>query len=156
MSFEWTIFLSHSSWWWLVQHFITIFSSSLQLSQDSSRRLFKSNLLFSDISKNQMHEILIDPLEKVKLTWLVDWSERNVFFHVKNGLIKDYQWFAIGFSMRGDFPNTDFCIFQRTSNGKIRAIVSLSLLSLSIQCGWWGKFFMFPFSALQHPSVLNP
>lgn len=70
-----------------------------------------------------MHQVTLDPVENVKLTWLVDWSEENVFFHIKNGITRDHQWFAVGFSRRGDFPRTDFCFFQRV-HGKINVIVS--------------------------------
>jgi dopamine beta-monooxygenase len=63
-----------------------------------------------------MHQVTIDPKYQVKLTWMVDWPERNVFFHVKNGLNKKYRWFALGFSRRGEFPKTDFCFFQRSTN----------------------------------------
>lgn len=65
-----------------------------------------------------MHQVTLDPSEETKLTWMVDWPERNVFFQVKNGINERYRWFALGFSRRGDFPRTDFCIFQR-ENGKI-------------------------------------
>jgi hypothetical protein len=53
-----------------------------------------------------MHQVTLDPVEKVKLTWMVDWPERNVFFQVKNGINDRYSWFAIGFSRRGEFPLT--------------------------------------------------
>lgn len=62
-----------------------------------------------------MHQVTLDPVEQVKLTWMVDWPEKNVFFQVKNGISERYSWFAIGFSRRGEFPRTDFCIFQRES-----------------------------------------
>jgi hypothetical protein len=65
-----------------------------------------------------MHQVTLDAVEKVKLTWMVDWPENNVFFQVKNGINERYSWFAIGFSRRGEFPRTDFCIFQR-ENEKI-------------------------------------
>lgn len=69
-----------------------------------------------DITPNQMHQQTLDPVEKVKLTWMVDWPEENVFFQIKNGINEKYSWFAIGFSRRGDFPLTDFCIFQREND----------------------------------------
>lgn len=73
-------------------------------------------LLCSDVSPNQMHQVTLDPVEQVKLTWMVDWPEKNVFFQVKNGINEKYSWFAIGFSRRGEFPRTDFCIFQRETD----------------------------------------
>lgn len=60
----------------------------------------------SDITPNQMHQVTLDTIEKVKLTWMVDWPERNVFFQVKNGITDRYSWFAVGFSRRGEFPLT--------------------------------------------------
>lgn len=66
-----------------------------------------------------MHQQTLDPVEKVKLTWMVDWPEKNVFFQVKNGINDKYSWFAVGFSRRGDFPLTDFCIFQRDEGERI-------------------------------------
>jgi hypothetical protein len=65
-----------------------------------------------------MHQVTLDPEEQVKLTWMVDWPEENVFFQVKNGINERFTWFAIGFSRRGELPRTDFCIFQK-EKGKI-------------------------------------
>jgi hypothetical protein len=76
------------------------------------------SLSLVDVSPNQMHSVTLDPVEKVKLTWMTDFPEQNVFFQVKNGINERYKWFAIGFSRRGEFPRTDFCIFQR-ENEKI-------------------------------------
>lgn len=61
---------------------------------------------YIDITPNQMHQVTLDPVEKVKFTWMVDWPERNVFFQVKNGINDRYSWFAVGFSRRGEFPLT--------------------------------------------------
>ncbi|KAG5682712.1 hypothetical protein PVAND_012046 [Polypedilum vanderplanki] len=72
-----------------------------------------------NITPNQMHQITLDPVEKVKLTWMVDWPEKNVFFQVKNGINDKFSWFAVGFSRRGDFARTDFCIFQKEENDRI-------------------------------------
>lgn len=60
----------------------------------------------TDITPNQMHQVTLDPIEKVKLTWMVDWPEKNVFFQLKNGINERFTWFAIGFSRRGDLPLT--------------------------------------------------
>lgn len=78
----------------------------------------RSHTSFVDVSPNQMHQVTLDPVEKTRLTWMVDWPEKNVFFQVKNGINEKFSWFAIGFSRRGEFPRTDFCIFQR-ENGRI-------------------------------------
>lgn len=83
-----------------------------------------------------MHSILLT--EKVKLTWMVDWADREVFFQVKNGINVKYNWFAVGFSRRGDFPRTDFCIFQKSHEHDLIDIInvvsfhSLFLLSFTI------------------------
>jgi hypothetical protein len=71
-----------------------------------------------------MHQVTLDPVEHVKLTWMVDWPERNVFFQVKNGINEKYSWFFIGFSRRGSFERTDFCIFQRRNEKIDEHIVS--------------------------------
>ena len=63
-------------------------------------------LTSTDITPNQMHQVTLDPIEKVKLTWMVDWPEKNVFFQLKNGINERFTWFAIGFSRRGDLPLT--------------------------------------------------
>lgn len=78
----------------------------------------------TDITPNQMHKVTLDPTEKVKLTWMVDWPEKNVFFQIKNGINEKYSWFALGFSRRGEFPLTDFCIFQRENDRIDTNIVS--------------------------------
>lgn len=79
---------------------------------------FRPYPFYLDVSPNQMHQVTLDPVEQTKLTWMVDWPEKNIFFQVKNGINEKYSWFAIGFSRRGEFPRTDFCIFQ-SENGKI-------------------------------------
>jgi len=72
-----------------------------------------------------MHKVTLDPQTSLKLTWMVDFPDETVFFQVKNGITKKYNWFAIGFSRRGELPLTDFCIFQRSGDDddKIDTIV---------------------------------
>lgn len=85
-----------------------------------------------DVSPNQMHQVTLDPVEETRLTWMVDWPEKNVFFQVKNGVNDRYSWFAIGFSRRGDFPRTDFCFFQRDNERvNINIVSDKSLLTHS-------------------------
>lgn len=98
-----------------------------------------------------MHNIKLT--EKVKLTWMVDWADREVFFQVKNGINEKYSWFAVGFSRRGDFPRTDFCIFQKSHEQNLIDIINvvsfssflyyvfLSISSLCKHCnhGWIHK-----------------
>lgn len=81
-----------------------------------------------------MHQVTLDPVKQVKLTWMVDWSEKNVFFQLKNGITEKYSWFALGFSARGHFPKTDFCIFQREGEKVDVNIVSFDFLLLTILC----------------------
>jgi hypothetical protein len=101
-----------------------------------------------------MHQVTLDPVEKVKLTWMVDWPEKNVFFQVKNGINDKYSWFALGFSHRGEFPLTDFCIFQRENDRIDSNIVSYKssfLLFTSLNINYmrlaphffFGKFLSF-------------
>lgn len=96
----------------------------------------------ADVSPNQMHQVTLDPVEHVKLTWMVDWPETNVFFQVKNGINEKYSWFAIGFSRRGEFPRTDFCIFQRESERIDVNIVSNKL-----------SLFAIPFLVFRPPRI---
>jgi hypothetical protein len=84
-----------------------------------------------------MHQVTLDAVEKVKLTWMVDWPEKNVFFQVKNGINDKYSWFAVGFSRRGEFAQTDFCIFQKEEGDRIDTNIvsyksSFLLTSLSL------------------------
>lgn len=79
-----------------------------------------------------MHQVTLDPAEQVKLTWMVDWTEKTVFFQVKNGISDKFSWFAVGFSRRGDFPRTDLCIFQRTNDKIDINIVSYKSISLAL------------------------
>lgn len=46
------------------------------------------------------------------MTWLVDWTAKEVFFHIANALEENYTWFSLGFSRRGRFERSDLCIFQ--------------------------------------------
>lgn len=63
-----------------------------------------------------MHSLVLDNKENVKLSWMVDWKDRDVLFQVKNAVSPDYKWFAFGFSRRGEFPRTDFCIYQEEND----------------------------------------
>lgn len=70
-----------------------------------------------------MHSITLT--DNVKFTWMVDWADREVFFQVKNGINEKYNWFAVGFSRRGDFPRTDFCIFQKAYENDLNDIINV-------------------------------
>ncbi len=50
------------------------------------------------------------------MSWMVDWRDKDVLFQVKNALTPNYKWFAFGFSRRGEFPRTDFCIYQQEND----------------------------------------
>lgn len=47
------------------------------------------------------------------LHYQVEWQDEIVRFEVENGTSKGIEWFALGFSMRGDFERTDFCIIHK-------------------------------------------
>lgn len=89
--------------------------------------------VLSDITPNQMHQVTLDPIEKVKLTWMVDWPEKNVFFQLKNGINERFTWFAIGFSRRGDLPLTgEKKILKKKKILQEAQLVKLSSQSCSI------------------------
>lgn len=69
------------------------------------------SIILSGISKNRLHSINLDH-ERIKLSWLVDWSNREVLFHIANAFEDDYRWFSLGFSKRGEYERSDVCIFQ--------------------------------------------
>lgn len=46
------------------------------------------------------------------MSWLVDWYNKEVLFHIANALEDNYSWFSLGFSARGAFERSDLCIFQ--------------------------------------------
>uniref|UniRef100_A0A336KLX3 CSON010608 protein n=1 Tax=Culicoides sonorensis TaxID=179676 RepID=A0A336KLX3_CULSO len=63
------------------------------------------------IPQNRLHSINLDH-DHVKMSWLVDWNSKEVFFHISNAFEGDYTWFSLGFSKRGEFERSDLCIFQ--------------------------------------------
>lgn len=63
-----------------------------------------------------MHNVILDPVENTSLAWKIDWNRENVLFRL-SGIDMKFKWFAVGFSRRGKFPRTDFCIYQQ-ANGK--------------------------------------
>ncbi|CAO1392504.1 unnamed protein product [Diamesa serratosioi] len=81
----------------------------------------------ANISPNQMHSITLT--DDVKLTWMVDWADKEVFFQLKNAINEKYNWFAVGFSRRGDFPRTDFCIFQKQHDNDLIDIINVDAWS---------------------------
>lgn len=69
------------------------------------------NRLLIEIPQNRLHSINLDH-DHVKMSWLVDWNSKEVFFHIANAFEGDYTWFSLGFSKRGEFERSDLCIFQ--------------------------------------------
>ena len=59
---------------------------------------------------------------KVKMSWVIDWYNKEVLFHVKNTFQNKYKWFALGFSKRGEFERSDLCIFQN-KNGIYEVVI---------------------------------
>ncbi|KAK9498772.1 hypothetical protein O3M35_003335 [Rhynocoris fuscipes] len=51
------------------------------------------------------------------LFWNYDWKEKWIKFQIE-GIFKADEWFAFGFSDRGDLYNADYCIFYTNSEGK--------------------------------------
>lgn len=72
---------------------------------------YSSFIFPTEISKNRLHSINLDH-DRVKLSWLVDWSSQEVLFHIANAFEDDYNWFSFGFSKRGEFERSDLCIFE--------------------------------------------
>lgn len=50
--------------------------------------------------------------DRVKMSWMIDWANEEVLFHIANAFEDDITWFSLGFSMRGAFERSDVCIFQ--------------------------------------------
>lgn len=62
------------------------------------------------ISDELDHELALDDDDLI-FNWFIDWANEDVMLEL-TGLFKDkYQWFALGFSHRGDPGRTDYCIF---------------------------------------------
>lgn len=62
-----------------------------------------------------MHSANLDKSGAIQLNWLIDWPNEQVFFYVKSAfeLQTDQNFFYIGFSQRGNLPDSDLCLFQR-------------------------------------------
>lgn len=73
---------------------------------------------------------MLDPNGDILLKWRVDYSVRKIQFQVavvsENG--PTYNWFALGFSDRGKFNNSDVCLFWRDYKGNEHFEVSQYIL----------------------------
>lgn len=75
----------------------------------------------------------MDKSGAIQLNWLIDWPNEQVFFYVKNAfdLTTDHNFFYLGFSQRGNVPDSDLCLFQRHG---LNDIVTVSSSSSSSFC----------------------
>lgn len=82
-----------------------------------------------------MHTANLDKKGAIQLNWLIDWPNEQVFFYVKNALelSTGHNLFYIGFSQRGNVPNSDLCLFQRLGFNDIVTVSRLYCL-LSAAC----------------------
>lgn len=79
-----------------------------------------------EIPDNKLHSVNLDKNGELQLNWLVDWANDQVFFYVKNAFhIPDGRnFFYLGFSQRGNAPNSDLCLFQRRNGNADGVTVS--------------------------------
>lgn len=54
--------------------------------------------------------------DEVKLTWYIDWPNREVLFNVDNAFTDDTKWFSFGFSKRGELESSDLAFFVRRTD----------------------------------------
>lgn len=78
-----------------------------------------------------MHSANLDKSGTIQLNWLIDWPNEQVFFYVKNAfaLHADHNFFYLGFSQRGNLPNSDLCLFHRDGADGVVTVGSYLLLS---------------------------
>lgn len=67
---------------------------------------------FVELPDTKLHTLLLDH-KKVKLTWFIDWNNKEVLFNVDEAFAGDTNWFSFGFSKRGDLEGSDVCFFVR-------------------------------------------
>lgn len=78
---------------------------------------------------DEFHRLTLDPIQNVELLWKIDWDKEIVSFQLLNGIKDTYRWFAIGFSRRGEFPRTDFCILHAEPDQKFEVFVSCEMVT---------------------------
>lgn len=106
--------------------------------------------LIKELPSTKLHTLLLDH-QNTKLTWFIDWPKKEVLFNVDEAFADDTEWFAFGFSQRGQIANSDMCYFVRSIYDEAynEAIVSIiffpSSLSLSV------FFFVYPIGVIGVP-----
>ncbi|CAB0007638.1 unnamed protein product, partial [Nesidiocoris tenuis] len=82
-------------------------------------RLVKINFLlliylgvkFISMLPDGIYELALDEDARHKLFWALDYENSNVKFEIHARISKG-EWFAFGFSDRGDMENGDYCVYQ--------------------------------------------
>lgn len=57
---------------------------------------------------HQVFYVPLDGLSKIKLYWIIDYHSKQLTFEVH--LPKEFGWFALGFSDRGNLFPADYCL----------------------------------------------
>ena len=72
----------------------------------------------------------------MKLTWYIDWPKKEVLFNVDEAFTDDTDWFAFGFSKRGQIEGSDVCYFVKSiyDESYNEAIVSIVDYSMMFEC----------------------
>lgn len=84
---------------------------------------------FSVKLPNNIHTIDLD--DHMKLTWLVEWSEKQVLFRIHNAFYKNDNWFSFGFSKRGGLEQSDSCYFIKNNTKSMVKYIFLNLFIYS-------------------------
>lgn len=94
---------------------------------------------FPEIPSTKLHTLFLDE-QDTKLTWYIDWPDKEVLFNVDGAFIDadDSKWFSFGFSKRGELAASDLCFFVRNSvdDEKGLAIVSVCSSERFGRKGW--------------------
>lgn len=90
----------------------------------------------------KLHTLLLDH-QSIKLSWFIDWPKKEVLFNVDDAFTDDTDWFAFGFSKRGEIEGSDVCYFLRNIYDEAfnEAIVSLFPLSVFFLI-YYSRFFL--------------
>lgn len=64
----------------------------------------------TELPDTKMHTLLLDHND-IKLTWYIDWPNREILFNVDNAFTDLTKWFSFGFSKRGELEASDVCFF---------------------------------------------
>lgn len=61
---------------------------------------------------------MLDPHGELILKWKVDYVTQKIQFRIKVAeKAAIFNWFALGFSDRGESKNSDYCVFWKDYNG---------------------------------------